>query len=105
MTEGGIRLATWDYYDKEGNKIFLADCKDDEEVVESPILNRINKDGKIILYKKFHVDKNALAGIIVHSYSQLEFDSIKNLLHTILNTYARRVVENITLTSAYPFNV
>jgi hypothetical protein len=106
-TEGEVRLATWEYYNSNSDRISLPDCIDNDEIVEQSVCNRINKDGKIVLFKKFNIEKNALVGIIVHSYSQLEFDSIKEALRSILinQSYSREVFENIIPTNAYPFNL
>ena len=106
-TEGEVRLATWDYYDNDGNKLILSDCKEDGKSVCSEVKSRVNANGKMVLFKKFYIDKNSLAGIIVHSYSQVEFKNIQNILRSFLisKSFSREVFENITLTNAYPFNL
>ena len=105
--ESEVRLATWNYYDPKGNKILLSDCKDDGGLIDETIESRVNLNGKIILYRKFHVEKNALVGMIIHTYSQFEYEIIKNALRTklISNSYSREVFENIIPTRAYPFNL
>lgn len=106
-TEGEYRLATWDYYDEAGNKIIPTDCIEAEPIAEKVTESRIDKNGKIIIYKKFLIDKNALRGIIIHTYSQLDFISIKNAIQTLLleKNFSREICGNITPTSAYPFNL
>lgn len=106
-TEDEVRLATWDYYDENGDKVCLADCLDNEDVVESKQYHRVKNDGKIVLYKKFKIDKQALVGIIIHTYSQLEFESIKNQIQSILieKCFSKKVINNIDSTEAYPFNI
>ena len=106
-TEGEVRLATWDYFDTNDNKVTLSDCIDNESIVDRNTQSRVNNKGKIILYKRFHIDKKALAGIFIHSYNQLEFESLKNILKTLLINlkYSREVFNNIIPTNAYPFNL
>lgn len=103
-TEGEVRLATWDYYDKYDNKASLPDCKDDSS---KEFKSRVDTDGKVVLYKEFEIDGNALAGIIVHTYSEIEFEFIRNAIKSILiqNGYSRDVFSNIIHTKAYPFNL
>lgn len=103
-TEDEVRLATWDYYDKNSNKAILPDCTDSKE---TECTSRMNPDGKIILYKEFEIDGNALSGIIVHTYSELEFERIKASIQAILvqRGFSRDVISNIQLTKAYPFNL
>ena len=103
--EDEIRFATWIYYDNNGCQRMFAEFNDNCDNISDEIKSRINGDGKIILYKTFHFDKKALKGIIVHSYSQLEFESIQNTLRTILlnKSYNSDVCNNITNTNAYPF--
>lgn len=107
VTEGEIRLASWDYYDDQGNKLQISDCKVDETVVEGKVYNRVNVNGQVILYKRFFVDKKALKGIIIHSYNIYEFEKIQNLIQTILlnNGFGKEVLDNIKPTEAYPFNL
>ena len=102
--EGEVRLASWDYHTKEGNFVLFPDCVNDDETVENSICTRTNKYGKVVLYKKFHIDKNALVGIIVHTYSTLDFSAIHHKLRSILinKGYSREVFENITPTDSYP---
>ncbi len=104
--EGEVRLATWEYYSKDGAKTILPDCIKDDAIADKQVFSRTKSNGNICLYKKFHIDKNALVGIIAHTYSQEEFDFFKKKLRTILieNGYAREVYENITPTKAYPIN-
>lgn len=105
--ESEVRLSTWDYYTPKGDKISLFDCREDGESIEATIESRVNSNSKIILYKKFHIDKNALVGMIIHTYSQLEYEMIRNTLRTklISMSYSREVFENIIPTNAYPFNL
>lgn len=102
-SEGEVRLATWDYY-KDCNKLILSDCKDDDE---KEVKTRMANNDKIVLYKEFEIDGNALDGIIIHTYSKIEFESIKNTIKSILakNGFSKDVISNIKPTSAYPFNI
>ena len=106
--EGEVRLATWDYYDNEGNGLNLVDCMPtDEDMVDGDIYTRTKENSQIVLYKKFHIDKNALVGVIIHAYTILEYESIKNKIRSILikNSYRKDVYDNILNTEAYPFNI
>lgn len=102
-SEGEVRLATWDYY-KDCNKLILPDCKDDEE---KEVKTRVTNNDKIVLYKEFEIDGNALKAIIIHTYSEIEFESISNIIKSILikNGFSKDVISNIKPTSAYPFNI
>ena len=88
--EGEVRLATWNYYDEKDNtvsieKVYTNRRKDDDGIVkDKKFQTRIGANGKITIYKKFHINGNALAGIIVHSYSEIEFEAIKEQLRSIL---------------------
>lgn len=106
-TEKEIRLATWDYYNDMNQKVSLADCTENEQIVQNGFDHRVNEDGRIILYKKFYINKEALVGIIVHAYSKIEYQSIKKKYKSILiaKAYRRQVYENIYNTQAYPFNI
>ena len=107
-TEGEVRLASWDYYNKTGDKLCLQDCEEDKNnIVTEGFFSRVNANGKIILFKKFAIDGNALSGIIVHTYSEIEFNSIKDALRSVLiqNGFSSDVFENIQQTSAYPINL
>jgi hypothetical protein len=105
--EGEVRLATWDYYTPQGDKLCLPDCKDTNPIAETDFYHRVNANNQIVLYKKFHIDGNALSGIIIHSYSELELEPIKIALRSILiqSGFSRDVFDNIRPTSAYPFNL
>ena len=107
QVEGEVRLATWDYYNSHGDTLCLPDCKDSNPIVEKNFYSRMNTNGYITLYKKFNIDGNALDGIIVHSYSEIEFEPIKNALRSILiqNGFSHDVFSNIKPTSVYPFNL
>lgn len=107
-TEGEVRLASWDYYNKTGDKLCLQDCEEDKNsIVTEDFFSRVNANGKIILFKKFAIDGNALSSIIVHTYSEIEFSSITDALRSILiqNGFSSDVFNNIQQTSAYPFNL
>lgn len=107
VIEREVRLATWDYYDKDGYKLQLPDCLDDETVVEKGVRSRIVNNERIILYKRFFIDKDALVGIIIHSYHKLEYESMREKLKTILidKSFRREAYENIVATDAYPLNI
>jgi hypothetical protein len=106
--EGEVRLASWDYYNKKGDNLCLPDCDESQSgIATTEFFSRVNENGKIILFKKFAIDGNALSGIIVHAYSRSEFSSIKNALRSVLiqNGFSSDVFENIQQTSAYPINL
>lgn len=105
--ESEFRLASWDYYDLNDNKAILPDCIDKSNVVSCPFFTYTNNKGKIVLYKKFTLDGNALKCIIVHTYSEIEFDAIKSKIQSILisNGFSRDVIDNIQPTNSYPINV
>lgn len=108
--ENEVRLASWDCYNVHDEKISvskLSDCNTEDISVEKEFHTRIGKNNKIVMYKKFPIDGNALSGVIVHTYSEMEFESIKDALQSVLiqNGFTRDVFENIQQTSAYPFNV
>lgn len=102
-TEGEVRLATWDYYNEGEDKVQLADCANTKDLVEEGVCSRVNKD-RIILYKKFHLDMNALVGLIIHTYSEIEYEMLSMELKALLKSksYSREVYENISQTNAYP---
>jgi len=106
-SEGEVRLASWDYFDKNGNQMIIPDCKNDETIVENELRTRFNADGKLILYRRFFIDKNALKDIIIHTYNKLEFENTRNALQAVLrnNKFDNDLIENIKATNAYPFNI
>lgn len=107
-TEGEVRLATWDYCDNEGNKIILSDCMNTEEdMIEHDICTRTKENSQIVLYKKFHIEKKALVGVIIHAYSKLEYETLRTKIQSILlkNSYEKVVCDNLVSTEAYPFNI
>jgi hypothetical protein len=105
--EAEVRLASWDYYDDNGNKLLISDCADYSGIVSKDFYSRINAKGKIVLYKKFTIDGSSLSGLIIHSYNQTQFESIKEIVRSILvqNGFPSKAYNNIYPTSAYPFNI
>lgn len=102
--EGEVRLASWDYYDENANKVIVSDCIDDKDLVSKEFFSRTNSLGNCILYKKFKVSGEALKGIIVHTYSEIEFEQIRNLISSLLiqNDFPKEICSKIIPTSAYP---
>lgn len=104
--ENEVRLATWYYYEHD-EKITISNQKKNNYFENGMFYTRIGPNGKIVIYKKFPIDGNALVGIIVHTYSEIEFESIREALRSVLiqNGFSRDVFDNIRPTSAYPFNL
>ncbi len=100
--EGEVRLATWEYHYKDGSRVLFPDCINDDRIADGNTYTRMNKDGKIVVFKKFHINQNALVGIIVHTYSSLEFESVQNKIRSILidKEYSREVFDNIIPTKS-----
>ena len=106
-TEGETRLASWDYFDKSGKQLTIQENRDEDNFVGKELQSRFNAEGKLILFKRFFIEKKALKGLIIHTYSKLEFENIRNSLQSLLrfNKFENDLIENITSTNAYPFNI
>ena len=106
-TEGETRLASWDYFDKSEKQLTIQENRDEDNFVGKELQSRFNAEGKLILFKQFFIEKKALKGLIIHTYSKLEFENIRNSLQSLLrfNKFENDLIENITSTNAYPFNI
>lgn len=104
--EEEVRMVSSDYqtfqvsYDNSSED----NCKFTEcEICENVKVKEI-RNGDFVLYKEFHIPKEALCGIILHTYDEALFKKQKKHLEVILvsNGYDLSKIE-ITQTEASPF--
>lgn len=102
--EREVRLVTWEYYSDKGSPLILSDCIDKNPIASDNSFYRIGKNNRIIVYKKFRIDGNALSGIILNSYFGPEVQQMKDALTSLLqnNGFSLEVINNIKETQAYP---